>query len=496
MAKYSGQNCYLSITYPETARNSLYFIIFVRQTNPMRILKDYLAFPASLLLAVAFVLAAYVLHRYYPQSKLVRALGSLRCSRVLLGIGAIGLAIEGTWSVPLHDTIPAAIFALVLLLSLSLTVLDGVRRIAARPGKATAAHSAQARHAQTTSTRPAQTASSAATARPGIPALLSHAGIALILFAALFGAPDVTRARITLYAPVPEQCPVQAPDATRARITVPQGKAVTVARTDDGLLLPLPFEVALEQFTIDHYPDGRSPRQYTSRLRIDGKACEVSVNHPLRHGGYTIYQDSYDQQAGSFTVLQLVRDPWLPLIFVGIALLAAGAIGLLAGQWKAKLLIPAVLVLTILFTLLSIKKIELGTLAPALRSWWFVPHLFVYMVAYSLMALALLVRLLPLREKVALSGKLLRSSSALLVLGMLCGSVWAYQAWGSCWAWDPKENWAAVTWILALVQLHLPNKGGWKAVTLLILAFLALQITWYGVNWLPSSINSLHTYNQ
>ena len=414
----------------------------------MRILKDYLAFPASLLLAVAFVLAAYVLHRYYPQSKLVRALGSLRCSRVLLGVGAIGLAVEGTWSVPLHDTIPAAIFALVLLLSLALTVLDGVHRSAARP-------------VQTTTS-------------PALPALLSHAGIALILFAALFGAPDVTR----------------------ARITVPQGKAVTIARTDEGLLLPLPFELALEQFTIDHYPDGRSPRQYTSRLRIDGEACEVSVNHPLHHGGYTIYQDSYDQQAGSFTVLQLVHDPWLPLIFVGIALLAAGAIGLLAGQWKAKLLIPAVLVLTILFTLLSIKKIELGTLAPALRSWWFVPHLFVYMVAYSLMALALLVRLLPLQDKVALSGKLLRSSSALLVLGMLCGSVWAHQAWGSCWAWDPKENWAAVTWILALVQLHLPNKGGWKAVTLLILAFLALQITWYGVNWLPSSINSLHTYNQ
>ena len=479
MAKYSGQNCYLSITYPETARNSHSFTIFVRQTNPMTILKDYLAFPASLLLAVAFVLAAYVLHRYYPQSKLVRALSSLRCSRVLLGVGAIGLAVEGTWSVPLHDTIPAAIFALVLLLSLSLTVLDGVRRMATRPASTSG------------TTRPAQTAT-----RPTIPALLSHAGIAVILFAALFGAPDVTRARITLYAPVPEQCPVQAPDATRARITVPQGKAVTIARTDDGLLLPLPFEVALEQFTIDHYPDSRSPRQYTSRLRIDGKACEVSVNHPLRHGGYTIYQDSYDQQAGSFTVLQLVRDPWLPLIFAGIALLAAGAIGLLAGQWKAKLLIPAVLVLTILFTLLSIKKIELGTLAPALRSWWFVPHLFVYMVAYSLMALALLVRLLPLRDKVALSGKLLRSSSALLVLGMLCGSVWAYQAWGSCWAWDPKENWAAVTWILALVQLHLPNKGGWKAVTLLILAFLALQITWYGVNWLPSSINSLHTYNQ
>ena len=433
-------------------------------------MQDYLAFPASLLLAVAFVLAAFVLHRYYPHSRVVRVLSSLRCSRVLLGIGAIGLAVEGTWSVPLHDSVQAVIFALVLLLSLALTVLDRVSRIATRPANT----SDTAQTTGTTSPAQARPAPAARSAAAAIPALLSHAGIALLLFAALFGAPDVTR----------------------ARITVPQGKAVTIARTDDGLLLPLPFEVALEQFTIDHYPDGRSPRQYTSRLRIDGEACEVSVNHPLRHGGYTIYQDSYDQQAGSFTVLQLVHDPWLPLIFVGIALLAAGAIGLLAGQWKAKLLLPAVLVLPILFTLLSIKKIEFGTLAPALRSWWFVPHLFVYMVAYSLMALALLVRLLPLRDKVALSGKLLRSSSALLVLGMLCGSIWAHQAWGSCWAWDPKENWAAVTWILALVQLHLPNKGGWKALTLLILAFLALQITWYGVNWLPSSINSLHTYNQ
>ena len=144
-------------------------------------MQDYLAFPASLLLAVAFVLAAFVLHRYYPHSRVVRVLGSLRCSRVLLGVGAIGLAVEGTWSVPLHDSVPAVIFALVLLLSLALTVLDGVRRMAARP-------TSTSDTAQTTgTTRPAQTTSSAT--RPGIPALLSHAGIALILFAALFGAP-------------------------------------------------------------------------------------------------------------------------------------------------------------------------------------------------------------------------------------------------------------------------------------------------------------------
>ncbi|MDO4197232.1 MAG: cytochrome c biogenesis protein CcsA, partial [Prevotellaceae bacterium] len=90
----------------------------------------------------------------------------------------------------------------------------------------------------------------------------------------------------------------------------------------------------------------------------------------------------------------------------------------------------------------------------------------------------------------------MRSSSALLIIGMLTGSVWARQAWGDYWAWDPKENWAAVTWFVSLIFLHLMNKKGMKAATILILAFLALQITWYGVNYLPSAMSSIHTYNQ
>ena len=132
---------------------------------------------------------------------------------------------------------------------------------------------------------------------------------------------------------------------------------------------------------------------------------------------------------------------------------------------------------------------------PALRSWWFVPHIFIYMVAYSLMALALVIWLFPVKNKEDLSNNLVRSSSALLIIGMLTGAVWARQAWGDYWAWDPKENWAAVTWLISLIHLHLQDKRGWKAIVVIILAFLALQITWYGVNYLPSALDSLHTYN-
>lgn len=403
----------------------------------MEKLIQLLAFPSSLLLAVAFLMAVFALHKYVGGSRAVKWLGSKKFSLVLLAAGAVLLAIEGTWSLPIHRSVPFLVYALVLLLSLGLAVLGGIER----------------------------------KAKPGF--ILNHLGFFLIVFASLFGAPDVSRARLTLHS----------------------GKVENVAYSDDGLLLPLPFEISLEEFKIDFYDDGKSPRQFTSYLLIDGERKEASVNNPLTYKGYTLFQNGYDPVSGTYSVLQLVRDPWLPLVYLGMLLLACGSILLLYGKWKARIFIPVVLVLTVLFTIFTVSKINFGTLMPALRSWWFVPHLFIYMVAYSLMALALLIWLLPVKNKEYLSENLVRSSSALLIIGMLVGSVWARQAWGDYWAWDPKENWAAVTWFIALMHLHLKDRKGWKAVVIIVLAFLALQITWYGVNYLPSAVDSMHTYN-
>lgn len=401
-----------------------------------------LTFPSSALLAVSFLLGTIALHRYAHGRMIVKVLGSIRTARILLIVGAIMLAVEGTWSVPLHHSFTFTLYVAVLLLSLTTTLLNGIKK----------------------------------KAKAGF--LLNHLGIFIILWAALFGAPDVKR----------------------SKIMVGREQPMNFSYTAEGLIIPLPFQVALEDFHIDYYPDGRSPRQFTSSLIVGGEKMEVAVNHPGTYQGYTIYQDSYDWEAGRYTVLQLVHDPWLPLVYLGMALLAAGSLLLLFSKWKAKLVVPVTLALTALFTILTVAKINFGTLMPALRSWWFVPHLFIYMLAYSLMAMSLVAWLAgswkQKEEWQVLSNHFMRSSSALLIIGMLTGSIWARQAWGDYWAWDPKENWAAATWLLSLMHLHLQNKRGWKAITILILAFLALQITWYGIHYLPSAMDSLHTYNR
>ena len=407
----------------------------------MNTLAQVLQFPSSLLLAVAILLTDFVLCHYANTNRVVRALSSKLSARILLAVGAILLAIEGTWSIPLHRSYAFLIFALLLLFALTATIYNGFKR----------------------------------KAKPGF--MLNHIGIYLIIWAALFGSPDVSRSRMIVGYDHPQK----------------------MAYSSDGKVISLPFEVTLTDFHIDYYSDSISPRQFTSDIIVDGKAMSVSVNNPCSAQGYTLYQDSYDWEAHQYTVLQVVSDPWLPVVFLGMSLLALGSVLLLFGRWKARFVIPVTLLLTIVFTLLTVAKINFGTLMPALRSWWFVPHLFIYMIAYSLMAIALVIWIaasLKKRESwQTLSDNLVRSSSALLIIGMLTGSVWARQAWGDYWAWDAKENWAAVTWLVTLMHLHLKDKSGWKAITILILAFLALQITWYGVNYLPSAINSLHTYN-
>lgn len=171
-------------------------------------------------------------------------------------------------------------------------------------------------------------------------------------------------------------------------------------------------------------------------------------------------------------------------------------------RWKYPFLLPFSAVVATVFTVVNLLRPEIhsATLMPALQSVWFVPHVTVYMLAYAVMAAGLAVAAASLFRRPELldaADRLTRIGAALLILGMLMGAVWAQQAWGSYWAWDPKESWAAVTWLLYLGYIHLrlryPARRTW-AVALLAFAFLALQVTWYGIDYLPAAKKSLHTY--
>jgi cytochrome c-type biogenesis protein CcsB len=71
----------------------------------------------------------------------------------------------------------------------------------------------------------------------------------------------------------------------------------------------------------------------------------------------------------------------------------------------------------------------------------------------------------------------------LLALVLILGSVWAHEAWGSYWSWDPKETASLVTWLIYAIYLHLRSLRGWRgsrSAAVLLIGFAAVCFTYYG----------------
>lgn len=395
-------------------------------------------FPLSLILATALVAGIILCGRKSEGSRFLSFISGSRFTACLLAVSAIMLAVEGTWKLGLYRAWPFLAVVAMTMFSLGLVVYGAIVK------------------------------------KKPLTFILSHLGFFLILFGGFFGAPDFTD----------------------AQVTVSGEESTDVAYTYRGQAVPLHFNLKLQEFKTDFYDDGISPKQYTSVLDIDGETFRVSVNHPLRHKGWMIYQYGYDSYEGNYSVLKMVRDPWLPVVWLGMALMVLAAFSGMKRTWKSKASVPVALGVAALFCVISLMRINFGTLMPALRSLWFVPHLIIYMLAYSLLAIALLMSLFRQKKAGEVPGKLLATASSLLLVGMLCGAVWAKQAWGDYWTWDAKECWAAVTWLITLLGSHIKRINAKTLTAVILMAFLAMQITWYGVNWLPSSEYSMHTYNQ
>ena len=172
-------------------------------------------------------------------------------------------------------------------------------------------------------------------------------------------------------------------------------------------------------------------------------------------------------------------------------------------RWKYKWILSFSTVLSIVFILLNVLKPEIHdqTLMPALQSPWFIPHVTVYMFSYSLLGCAFLVALVRIFRKsdelFSAADTLVYIGTAFLTFGMLSGAIWAKEAWGHFWSWDPKETWALVTWLVYLIYIHLRlyRKGSAGLYCfLLIFAFACLQMCWWGINYLPSAADSVHVY--
>ncbi len=178
-------------------------------------------------------------------------------------------------------------------------------------------------------------------------------------------------------------------------------------------------------------------------------------------------------------------------------------------RWKYKWLLNYSLLMAIVF--LTINFLNPDTynkaLMPALQSVWFIPHVLVYIFSYALLAASSIVAAYGLyrvyfggfnRKVIGVANNLVYIGFGFLSLGLLFGCLWAKEAWGHYWTWDPKETWAMLTWLGYLIYIHVryrhPDKVVW-ALWVLAVAFIILLICWFGLNYLPSAAQSVHTYS-
>ena len=202
-------------------------------------------------------------------------------------------------------------------------------------------------------------------------------------------------------------------------------------------------------------------------------------------------------------------------------------------------IIPAIVIpvelLTVAFACFVLPEdLKLSSnLVPALRSSWLIMHVSVVMLSYAALIIGSLLSASvlfinysqPLQLRSSSTGiggfKISNSSSTnnvvkhinfsdseeldtlsyrsillgfvLLTLGLITGAIWANEAWGTWWSWDPKETWAFISWLFYAAYLHMRISRGWQGRRPALLAtsgFFVVLICYIGVNFLGVGLHS------
>jgi cytochrome c-type biogenesis protein CcsB len=167
-------------------------------------------------------------------------------------------------------------------------------------------------------------------------------------------------------------------------------------------------------------------------------------------------------------------------------------------------------------------------LVPSLQSNWLMLHVSMMMVSYSTLIVGSLLSILYLffdilnnkhyvsissindinfliKEEIYLSKtpflqtvdiwsyRIIGLGFPFLTIGIISGAVWANEAWGSYWSWDPKETWALITWLVFAIYLHSRLLKGWEGKKAALLGsggFFVIWICYLGVNFLGKGLHS------
>ncbi len=178
--------------------------------------------------------------------------------------------------------------------------------------------------------------------------------------------------------------------------------------------------------------------------------------------------------------------------------------------------IPVLLTLGMAVTVLYT---EAAQLVPALKSYWLVIHVLAAIIcsgAFTLAAATAGLSLVkdraerraepgtsptgPLSSRIpdaerlrTITNRILAFAFPLWTFAVVAGAIWAENAWGRYWGWDPKETWAFITWVVYAAYLHARSTAGWRknrASWIALAGWVVFLINYFGVNFLASSLHS------
>lgn len=205
-----------------------------------------------------------------------------------------------------------------------------------------------------------------------------------------------------------------------------------------------------------------------------------------------MYEFSLSSAAGILAMYLIISTRrevrWLGVFVAGAVLLTLG------------------LAVTVLYT-------EAAQLVPALNSYWLIIHVSAAVIcggAFAVAAGSAVAYLIQSRAETrgrslhrlpdaarleVLTYRILAFAFPLWTFAVVAGAIWAENAWGRYWGWDPKETWAFITWVVYAAYLHARATAGWRgtrAAWISLVGFLCFLINYFGVNMF---VNSLHSYS-
>jgi cytochrome c-type biogenesis protein CcsB len=153
---------------------------------------------------------------------------------------------------------------------------------------------------------------------------------------------------------------------------------------------------------------------------------------------------------------------------------------------------------------------QIQPLVPALQSWWMKIHVPANFIGYGSFALAAMIALAYLvARRGVFAGRLPRLEVlddmmyksiavgfAFFTIATILGALWAADAWGAYWQWDPKETWALIVWLNYAAWLHLRMMKGLRGPVLAWWALVGLLVTTFAFLGVNMFLSGLHSYGQ